>query len=194
MICFVLVFCCLLFFCFICYVLGVVVVVVMLWVVFVVQVVVLLKIGYSDWFGWVVFQVVFDKGWFKEVGVDVDFEWFDYLVLFDVFFVGKFDVVVVINGDVLVIGVFGVKNVMILLIDYLVGNDMIVVKLFLCIVEVLKGKKVGVEFGLVDYLLFEIVLQKYGFKDGDVMFVNVKINELLQVFGLLVDIVVVVVW
>lgn len=33
-----------------------------------------LKIGYSDWPGWVAWQVAIDKGWFKEAGVDVDFE------------------------------------------------------------------------------------------------------------------------
>ena len=31
-----------------------------------------LKIGYSDWPGFVAWQVAIDKGWFKEAGVDVD--------------------------------------------------------------------------------------------------------------------------
>lgn len=30
-----------------------------------------LKVGYSDWPGWVAWQVAIDKGWFKEAGVDV---------------------------------------------------------------------------------------------------------------------------
>lgn len=33
-----------------------------------------LKIGYSDWPGWVAWQVAIDKGWFKEAGVPVNFE------------------------------------------------------------------------------------------------------------------------
>ena len=33
-----------------------------------------LKISYSDWPGWVAWQVAIDKGWFKEAGVDVKFE------------------------------------------------------------------------------------------------------------------------
>jgi NitT/TauT family transport system substrate-binding protein len=37
-----------------------------------------LTIGYSDWPGWVAWQVAIDKGWFKEAGVDVTFQWFDY--------------------------------------------------------------------------------------------------------------------
>ena len=29
-----------------------------------------LKVGYSDWPGWVAWQVAIDKGWFKQAGVD----------------------------------------------------------------------------------------------------------------------------
>ena len=36
-----------------------------------------LKIGYSDWPGWVAYEIAIEKGWFKEEGVDVKFEWFD---------------------------------------------------------------------------------------------------------------------
>jgi hypothetical protein len=37
-----------------------------------------IKIAYSDWPGWVAWQVGIEKGWFKEAGVDVAFEWFEY--------------------------------------------------------------------------------------------------------------------
>ena len=32
-----------------------------------------LKIGYSDWPGWVAWQIGIDKGWFAEEGVEVEF-------------------------------------------------------------------------------------------------------------------------
>lgn len=32
-----------------------------------------LKIGYSDWPGWVAWQIGIDKGWFEEKGVEVEF-------------------------------------------------------------------------------------------------------------------------
>ena len=44
-----------------------------------------ITIGYSDWPGWVAWQVAIDKGWFKEAGVDVTFEWFDYSASMDAF-------------------------------------------------------------------------------------------------------------
>ena len=62
-----------------------------------------LKIGYSDWPGWVAFHAL-DKGWFKEAGVDVDFEWFDYSASLDAFSAGKLDAVAATNGDALVTG------------------------------------------------------------------------------------------
>ena len=45
-----------------------------------------LQVGYSDWPGWVAWQVALDKGWFKEAGVDVSFQWFDYSASLDALF------------------------------------------------------------------------------------------------------------
>ena len=87
-----------------------------------------LKIGYSDWPGWVAWQVAIDKGWFKEAGVPVDFEWFDYSASMDAFSAGKIDAVLMTNGDALVTGAAGGKSVMVMLTDYSNGNDMIVAK------------------------------------------------------------------
>ena len=37
-----------------------------------------LVIGYSDWPGWVAWEVAVEKQWFAEAGLEVEFEWFDY--------------------------------------------------------------------------------------------------------------------
>jgi len=37
-----------------------------------------IKIGYSDWPGYTVFEVANQKGWFKDAGVDAQLVWFDY--------------------------------------------------------------------------------------------------------------------
>ena len=50
-----------------------------------------LRVAYSDWPGWVAFEVGIQKGWFKEEGVDVQFSWFDYLPSMDAFSAGKVD-------------------------------------------------------------------------------------------------------
>ena len=100
-----------------------------------------LKIGYSDWPGWVAWQVAIEKGWFKEEGVDVAFEWFDYVPSMDAFAAGKLDGVTVTNGDALVMGGTGTKSVMILVNDFSNGNDMIVAQPGIKSLKDLKGKK-----------------------------------------------------
>lgn len=139
-----------------------------------------LKIGYSDWPGWVAWQVAIDKGWFKEAGVDVEFDWFDYSASMDAFAAGKIDGVAVTNGDALVMASGGAKNVMIQLTDYSNGNDMIVAKPGIKSLKDLKGKKIGLETGLVEHLLLLNGLEKAGMKESDVTIVNTKTNETPQ--------------
>jgi NitT/TauT family transport system substrate-binding protein len=142
-----------------------------------------LKIGYSDWPGWVAWQVAIDKGWFKQAGVDVNFEWFDYSASMEAFAAGKIDAVTVTNGDALVTGAGGAKSVMILVTDYSNGNDMIIGKPGVKTLKDLKGKKVAVELGLVEHLLLLNGLKKAGMKEGDVTLVNAKTNEMPQVLA-----------
>ena len=153
-----------------------------------------LKIGYSDWPGYVAFQIAIDKGWFKQSGVDVDFEWFDYSASLDAFSAGRLDAVGTTNGDSLVTGANGAKNVMALVTDYSSGNDMIIGKAGVKSIADLKGKKVGVEVGLVDHLLLDTALGAHGLKESDVTLVNAKTNELPQVLGSSNDIAAVAAW
>jgi len=142
-----------------------------------------LKVGYSDWPGWVAWQVAIEKGWLKEDGVDVEFEWFDYVPSMDAFSAGKLDGVFVTNGDALVIGSTGAKSTTILLTDYSDGNDMVVAKPGIKDLKGLKGKKIGVEVGFVDHLLILNGLEKAGMTEADVTLVNTKTNETPQVLA-----------
>lgn len=142
-----------------------------------------LKIGYSDWPGWVAWEIAVEKQWFKEAGLDVKFEWFDYVASMDAFAAGKLDAVGMTNGDALVTGATGAKSVMILMNDYSNGNDMIVGGPGINSIKDLKGKKVGVEVGFVDHLLLLKALEKNGMKESDVELVNVPTNETPQVLA-----------
>ena len=112
-----------------------------------------LKIAYSDWPGWVAWEVAIQKGFFKKAGVDVRFEWFDYVASMDAFAAGKVDACAMTNGDTLVTGATGGRGIMILINDYSNGNDMIVGAPGINSVKDLKGKKIGVEIGFVSHLL-----------------------------------------
>ena len=142
-----------------------------------------LKIGYSDWPGWVAWEVGIEKGWFKEEGVEVKFEWFDYVASMDAFAAGKLDAVSMTNGDALVTGSTGAKSVMAIINDYSNGNDMVVAKPGITSVKQLKGKKIGVEVGFVGHLLLLNALEKAGLKESDVELVNVPTNETPQVLA-----------
>jgi len=63
-----------------------------------------LRIGYSDWPGWVAWQIAIDKGWLRDAGLDVKFEWFDYSASMEAFAAGKIDGDCLTNGDALVVG------------------------------------------------------------------------------------------
>ncbi len=142
-----------------------------------------LRIGYSDWPGWVAWEVAVDKDWFKEAGVDVQFEWFDYVASMDAFAAGKLDAVSMTNGDTLVTGATGAKGIMFLLNDYSNGNDMVVAKPGIKSVKDLKGKKIGVEIGFVSHLLLLSALEDNGLTEADVELVNVPTNETPQVLA-----------
>jgi len=142
-----------------------------------------LKIGYSDWPGWVAWEIAIEKQWFKEEGIDVQFEWFDYVASMDAFAAGKLDGVGMTNGDALVTGSTGAKSVMILMNDYSNGNDMVIGGPGIGSVKDLKGKKVGVEVGFVSHLLLLNALEKNGMTESDVELVNVPTNETPQVLA-----------
>ncbi|NHN87941.1 ABC transporter substrate-binding protein [Acetobacter conturbans] len=142
-----------------------------------------LHIGYSDWPGWVAWQVAIDKGWLKEAGIDADFQWFDYSASLDAFAAHKIDAVTATNGDALVTGANGHKGEMILTTDYSDGNDMIVAQPGITSVKELKGKSIAVEEGLVDHLLLLKALEKAGLDEKDVKLVNTKTNETPQVLA-----------
>lgn len=142
-----------------------------------------LRIGFSDWPGWTGWQIAIDKNWFKEAGVDVDMQWFDYSASLDAFAAGKLDGNFVANGDALSVGANGTKNVLILLTDYSCGNDQILAKPGVTSIKELAGQKVGVEVGLVDHLLLEHALATNGMSLNSVQLVNTVTNNTPQVLA-----------
>jgi NitT/TauT family transport system substrate-binding protein len=139
-----------------------------------------LKVAYSDWPGWVALEVGIQKGWYKEAGVDVEFVWMEYGPSMEAFQAGKVDAVTVASGDMLVMAAAGKACKGILLTDYSNGNDMIVAKPGIASIKDLKGKKVGLELGLVEHLMLLKALELYGMAESDVTLVNVPTNDTPQ--------------
>jgi len=136
-----------------------------------------LRIAYSDWPGWVLWEIAIQKGYFEQVGVPVKFEWLEYVPSMDAFAAGKVDACAMTNGDTLVTGASGAKGVMILINDFSNGNDIVVAKPGIKSVKDLKGKKVGVEVGFVGHLLLLKALEANGLTEDDVELVNVATDK-----------------
>lgn len=139
-----------------------------------------LKIAYSDWPGWVAWDIGVQKGWFEKAGVDVEFVWFDYVASMDAFAAGQVDAVTITNGDALVTGATGSRIVMIGINDYSDGNDKVVARRGIDSVPDLKGKRIGVEIGFVGHLLLLKGLESKGLKESDVELVNIATDQTAQ--------------
>ncbi|MFA5258155.1 MAG: ABC transporter substrate-binding protein [Opitutales bacterium] len=142
-----------------------------------------LRIAYSDWPGWVAWEIGIKKGWFAEEGVEVQFLWFDYVASMDAYVAGQADAVTMTNGDALVTGATGKPSVSIIVDDYSNGNDMLVGAPGINSLKDMKGKKIGLEEGFVEHLLLLKGLEMNGMKDGDVIIVNTPTNETPQVLA-----------
>lgn len=139
-----------------------------------------LKIGYSDWLGYTLWEVAKQKDWFKEAGVEVDMVWFDYLASLDAFSAGKIDAVCVVATDALVNGANGAKSKIVALLDYSDGQDMIIGAPGVNSIKDLKGKKIGLEVTLVEHLLLLKALEANGMKQSDIELVNTPTNDIAQ--------------
>lgn len=140
-----------------------------------------LKVAYSDWPGWIAWEIGIKKGWFKEAGVEVEFSWMDYVESMDAYVAGKVDAVTMTNGDALVTGGTGKPSVGIIINDFSNGNDMIVAAPGIDSIKDLAGKKVGLEEGFVSHLLLLTGLEKNGIDPSKVTIVNTPTNETPQV-------------
>ncbi|MCB1228940.1 MAG: ABC transporter substrate-binding protein [Verrucomicrobiae bacterium] len=140
-----------------------------------------LKIAYNDWPGWVPWEIAIKKGWFKEAGVEVDFQWIDYVKSMETYAAGGLDGCHMTNGDALVTGATGKPAVAILINDYSNGNDMFIAAPGIDSVKDMKGKKVGVEEGFVSHLLVLTALEANGMTEDDVEIVNTPNGETPQV-------------
>jgi NitT/TauT family transport system substrate-binding protein len=142
-----------------------------------------LKIGYSDWPGYVAWEVAIQKHFLQDAGVDAQFVWYDYGASIDAFSAGKIDADAIVVGDAIVTGAGGKPSTGILLEDYSNGNDMIIGKPGIDTVKDLKGKTVAVEFGLVEHELLLKALETNGMTESDITLSKVSTNDTPQILA-----------
>ena len=143
-----------------------------------------IKLGFSAWPGWFPWQVAEEAGLFKKAGVDVDLVWFEgYLDSINALAAGQLDANSQTLNDTIASVAAGSGQVIVLVNDNSTGNDQIIVSKEIKTVQDLKGKKIGLEAGVVDHYLLLLGLAKAGLKFSDVEVVNLETGAAASAFA-----------
>ena len=143
-----------------------------------------IKLGFSAWPGWFPWQVAKEAGIFDKAGVKVDLVWFEsYTDSINALSAGKLDANSQTLNDTLSSVAAGAKQTIVLVNDNSTGNDQVIVAPGINSVADLKGKKVGLEAGVVDHYLLALGLQKAGLTLKDVEIVNLETGAAAAAFA-----------
>lgn len=127
------------------------------------------RIGFSAWPGWFPLQVALEKGLFEAEGVDVELTYFEsYTDSLNALNAGQVDANTQTLGDTIPAIAAGAEQTIVLVNDNSTGNDQIIVRPGINSIMDLKGKKIGIEEGLVDHFLLLLGLEKEGLTNADV--------------------------
>jgi len=134
-----------------------------------------IKLGFSAWPGWFPWQVAEEAGIFKQAGVNVELVWFEgYTDSINALNAGRLDANSQTLNDTLTAVAAGADERIVLVNDNSTGNDQIIADRAIQTPADLKGKRIGVEAGVVDHYLLALGLQKAGLTLEDVEVVNLE--------------------
>lgn len=137
-----------------------------------------IKLGVSDWPGWVAWYIGQEKGFFKEANLNVELVWFNvYTDSINALATGQLDANSQTLGDTLPLIDKGINLRIILVNDNSAGNDALVVREGIDNVSSLRGKKVAVELGAVDHFFLLYVLESHGMSEKDINLINMSTQD-----------------
>ena len=141
------------------------------------------KVGVSDWPGWVAWYVAEQKGFFKKHGADVKLVWFpNYTDSISALSAGQIDANSQTWSDTMGPLAKGLPLKTILVNDNSAGNDALVVGPKIKSFADLKGKSVALEEFSVSHFILVNALAKNGMKLGDVKIVNLSAGDAAAAF------------
>ncbi|MGE0544609.1 MAG: ABC transporter substrate-binding protein [Dehalococcoidia bacterium] len=143
-----------------------------------------IKLGFSAWPGWFPWQVAEEAGIFKQVGVPVELVWFEgYTDSINALTAGRLDANSQTLNDTLSAVAAGAEQRVVLVNDNSTGNDQVIADQSIKTPADLRGKKVGVEPGVVDHFLLALGLRKAGLTLKDVEIVNLETGAAAAAFA-----------
>ncbi|TAK86546.1 MAG: aliphatic sulfonate ABC transporter substrate-binding protein [Aquabacterium sp.] len=141
------------------------------------------KVGVSDWPGWVAWYVAEQKGFFRKHGADVKLVWFaNYTDSISALSAGQLDANSQAWSDTMGPLAKGVPVKAILVNDNSAGNDAVVVSPKIKSFADLKGKSVALEQFSVSHFILVNALAKNGLKQSDVKIVNLAAGDAAAAF------------
>ena len=142
-------------------------------------------LGYSSWAGWWPWAIAEQEGLFKANGANVQLKWFDgYLESLQAMAAGQLDANCQTLNDTIAFAPDSVNGqVAVLVNDNSAGNDKIIVSKEINSIKDLKGKKVGLEEGLVDDFLLTLALEKNKMSREDIEIVNLETGAAAAAFA-----------
>ena len=141
------------------------------------------KVGVSDWPGWVAWYVAEQKGFFKKHGADVKLVWFaNYTDSIAALSSGQLDANSQTWSDTMGPLAKGLPLKTILVNDNSAGNDAVMASPKIKSIKDLKGKSVALEEFSVSHFVLAIALAKNGMKPADVKIVNLSAGDAAAAF------------
>jgi NitT/TauT family transport system substrate-binding protein len=141
------------------------------------------KVGVSDWPGWVAWYIAEQKGYFKKYGADVKLVWFpNYTDSISALSSGQLDANSQTWSDSLGPMAKGIALKTILVNDNSAGNDALMVNPKIKSFADLKGKKVALEQFSISHFVLVTALSKNGLKASDVQIVNLAAADAAAAF------------
>ncbi|MFN4266900.1 MAG: ABC transporter substrate-binding protein [Aquabacterium sp.] len=141
------------------------------------------KVGVSDWPGWVAWYVAEQKGFFKKHGADVKLVWFaNYTDSISALSAGQLDANSQTWSDTMGPLAKGIPIKTILVNDNSAGNDALVAGPKIKRFADLKGKTIALEEFSVSHFVLVNALAKNGMKVSDVKIVNLAAGDAAAAF------------
>ncbi|MEY2837958.1 MAG: hypothetical protein RJB60_257 [Pseudomonadota bacterium] len=141
------------------------------------------KVGVSDWPGWVAWYVAEQKGFFKKHGANVKLVWFaNYTDSISALSSGQIDANSQTWSDTMGPLAKGLPLKTILVNDNSAGNDAVVAKPSIKSIKDLKGKTVALEEFSVSHFVLATALAKNGMKSSDVKITNLSAGDAAAAF------------
>jgi NitT/TauT family transport system substrate-binding protein len=142
-----------------------------------------IKVGYSDWPGWVAWAIAEQQGFFKKHGANVKLVWFaNYSDSIAALSAGQLDANCQTWSDSMAPLAKGVPLKVVLVNDNSAGNDAVMAGPKLKSIKDLKGKTVALEEFSVSHFVLAMALSKNGMKPADVKIVNLSAGDAAAAF------------